>query len=75
MTERSFKLSDGHSKVLVKFHWVEFELLDCGVEPSRLVSAFTCKSCGVEGGCSLHALKTKLLGRHTFKNDIFISFV
>lgn len=32
LTEQSFKFPDGHFKVLVKFHWVRFELLDRRVE-------------------------------------------
>lgn len=30
--KQSFKVSDGHSKVPAKFHWVKFELLDACVE-------------------------------------------
>lgn len=63
LTDELFKLSDGHSKVLAKFHWVNVK------KPIVLLThlaALTNNSCGVEDSGVFHAYQTEYLGCHAW---------
>lgn len=65
--DRAVPSNVGHCKVLVKFHWIQFEPLDRRLE---LASAFYLfiyfYGRGLESGCSFYARMTKLPGHKRF---------
>lgn len=62
-----FKFSDGHSEIVPKFHWVQFEFLDCELALAFYLCIYFL-SCWVQSGL-LH-VKWNILS-HTWTFEIF----